>query len=140
MRLSTQHSSFSFSSSLMLPHNLTSRSSLVRFELTTKVHVGIALIVSIFLLVLANLIFIAYTVFKGKEALKESIKKAKLNRIEQEEKERQEEEERKAKKKKEEEEFSSKFHNLNDNPAIGYLKSYTYSLNIELPDETNNVS
>lgn len=69
---------------------------------------GVALVISIFLLVLANLIFIGYTVFKGKEKLKQGIKKAKLDRIEQEEKEKQEEEERKAKKKKEEEEFSSK--------------------------------
>ena len=59
---------------------------------------------------LANLVFIGYTVFKGKDRLKEDIKKAKLNRIEQEEKERLEEEERKQKKKKEEEEFSSKYH------------------------------
>ena len=77
-------------------------------QLHIKVVAGVALIVSIFLLVLANLIFIGYTVWRGKDRLKEDIKKAKQERIEQEEKERQEEEERKAKKKKEEEEFSSK--------------------------------
>jgi amino acid permease len=77
-------------------------------QLNIKVVAGAALVVSIFLLVLANLIFIGYTVIKGKEKLKQAIKKAKIERIEQEEKERQEEEERKAKKKKEEEEFSSK--------------------------------
>lgn len=58
---------------------------------------------------LANLVFIFYTVWRGKARLKEDIKKAKEKRLEQEEKEREEEEERKAKKKKEEEEFSSNF-------------------------------
>lgn len=46
-------------------------------QLNIKVVAGVALIISIFLLVLANIIFIGYTVFKGKEKLKESIKKAK---------------------------------------------------------------
>lgn len=77
-----------------------------------KVVAGIALVISIFLLVLANLVFIGYTVYLGRDKLKEAIQKAKLERIEQEEKERQEEEERKAKKKKEEEEFSSKIYLL----------------------------
>jgi amino acid permease len=76
-------------------------------QINIKVIAGIALVVAIFLLVLANILFIAYNVVRGKDKLKEDIKKAKINRIEQEEKERQEEEERKAKKKKEEEEFSS---------------------------------
>lgn len=79
-------------------------------QLNIKVVAGIALIISIFLLVLANLIFIGYTVYLGKDKLKDAIQKAKLDRIEQEEKERQEEEERKSKKKKEEEEFSSKIY------------------------------
>jgi amino acid permease len=78
-------------------------------QLNIKVAAGVALIVSIFLLVFANLVFIGYSVWRGKARLKEDIKKAKQERIEQEEKERQEEEERKAKKKKEEEEFSSKY-------------------------------
>jgi len=85
-------------------------------QLNIKVVAGVALIVSIFLLVLANLVFIAYTMWRGKARLKEDIKKAKEKRIEEEEKERQEEEERKEKKRKEEEEFS------------------------KLPDETNNAS
>ena len=66
----------------------TSRSLLVRTNRITFFDIGIALIVSILLLVLANLIFIGYTVFKGKERLKEDIKKAKLDRIEKEDKER----------------------------------------------------
>ena len=70
---------------------------------------GIALIVAIFLLVLANIIFIIYTMVKGRDKLKEYIKESKKKRVEEEEKERQEEEERRAKKKKEEEEFSSTY-------------------------------
>ena len=93
----------------MLHHSSTLR-SLPVINNHPLYNIGIALIVSIFLLVLANLVFIGYTVFKGKEKLKEAVKKAKLNRIEQEEKERQEEEERKQKKKEEEEEFSSNIH------------------------------
>lgn len=72
-----------------------------------KVVSAIALIVAIFFLVLANLIYIGYNMYKGKAKLKESIVKAKAKRIEDEEKEKQEEEERKAKKKKQEEEFTS---------------------------------
>lgn len=72
--------------------------------------IGAALVVAIFLLVLANLVFIGYSMYKGKAALKEAIKVGKQKRIEQEEKERQEELERQAKKKKEEEQFSSKLH------------------------------
>lgn len=75
--------------------------------------------VSIFLLVLANLLFILFNMIKGKERLKQQIKTAKQKRQEQEEKERREEEERRAKKKKEEEEFTSKLlfflRNLNRN-------------------------
>lgn len=62
--------------------------------------------VAIFLLVLANILFIVFNMIKGKPKLKEQIKNSKKKRVEQEEKERQEEEERKAKKKKEEEEFT----------------------------------
>ena len=72
-----------------------------------KVVSAIALIVAIFFLVLCNLIYIIYNMYKGKAKLKESIQKAKQKRIEDDEKERQEEEERKAKKKKQEEEFTS---------------------------------
>jgi hypothetical protein len=85
-------------------------------QLNIKVIAGGALVTAIFLLVLANIAFIIYTVIKGPVALKEAVKDAKQKRIEEEEQERKEEEERIAKKKKEEEEFS------------------------KLPDETNNVS
>lgn len=78
-------------------------------QINIKVIAGIALVIAIFFLVMSNIAFIIYNLIKGKEKLKEGIKKAKINRIEEEEKERQEEEERKLKKKKEEEEFSSKY-------------------------------
>lgn len=77
-------------------------------QINIKVVAAIALMVSIFLLVLANIIYIVYNMIKGKEKLKEAIKEAKKKRIEQEEKERLEEEERKRKRKEKEEEFSSK--------------------------------
>ena len=79
-------------------------------QLNIKVIAGGALITSIFLLVLANVAFIIYTVVKGRDRLKLAIKEAKQKRIEEEEKERQEEEERREKKRKEEEEFSSKIY------------------------------
>jgi uncharacterized membrane protein len=75
-------------------------------QLNIKVIAGIALVISIFLLVLANIVFIGYIVFKGRDNLKIAIKEAKEKRIEEEQKEKEEEEERQAKKKKEEEEFS----------------------------------
>lgn len=63
--------------------------------------------VAIFLLVLANIIFIVYNMIKGRDHLKQYIKESKKKRIEEEEKEKEEEEERKRKKKEKEEEFSS---------------------------------
>lgn len=65
-------------------------------QINIKVIAGMALIASIFCLVLANLVYIAFTMCKGRAKLKEQIKEAKKKRIEEEEKERQEEEERKA--------------------------------------------
>jgi hypothetical protein len=85
-------------------------------QLNIKVIAGGCLVTSIFLLVLANILFIGYTLVKGRDNLKIAIKEAKVKRIEEEDQERKEEEERIAKKKKEEEEFS------------------------RLPDDTNNVS
>jgi uncharacterized membrane protein len=75
-------------------------------QLNIKVVAGIALVIAIFLLVLANIVFIAYIVYKGRDNLKIAIKEAKEKRIEEEQKEKEEEEERQAKRKKEEEEFS----------------------------------
>jgi predicted Holliday junction resolvase-like endonuclease len=64
---------------------------------------------SIFFLVLSNILYIIYNMIKGKHVLKEKIKEAKKQRIEEEEKEREEEEERKRKKKAKEEEFTSTY-------------------------------
>jgi hypothetical protein len=75
-------------------------------QLNIKVIAGACLVAAIFLLVFANIVFIGYTVVKGKDRLKIAIQQAKKERIEEEEKERLEEEERKEKKRKEEEEFS----------------------------------
>ena len=75
-------------------------------ELEIKFGAGVALIVSLILLVLANVVMNVYTVIRGPENLKKSIKESKLRRAEKEALERAEEEERKLKKKKEEEEFT----------------------------------
>jgi len=85
-------------------------------QLNIKVVAAGCLVTAIFLLVLANILFIGYLVVKGPVKLKEAIKEAKIKRIEEEEKEREEEEARIAKRKKEEEEFS------------------------KLPDDTTNIS
>lgn len=91
-----------------------------------KVLSGSGLVASIFLLVLANVIFIGYTVVKGRESLKDSITEAKIKRIEVDSKENEEEDQRQEKKRKEEDEFSSKL-----------MISYIY---IGLPDDTTNIS
>ena len=75
-------------------------------ELEIKFGAGVALIVSLILLVIANVVMNIYTVVRGPKALKQSIKESKLRRAEKEALERAEEEERKLKKKKEEEEFT----------------------------------
>lgn len=85
-------------------------------QISIKVTAGIALMASIFFLVLSNIVYIVYNMIKGKEKLKESIKHHKVKRLEQEEQERLEEEERQRKKKEKEEEFS------------------------KIPDDTNNIS
>jgi len=63
-------------------------------QLNIKVIAGAALVTSIFLLVFANILFIGYILWKGRENLKLAVKDAKAKRIEEEEKERQEEAER----------------------------------------------
>lgn len=85
-------------------------------QLNIKVIAGGCLVTAIFLLVLANIVFIGYIVVKGKDRMKEAIITAKADRIKEEEQEREEEAKRQEKKKKEEEEF------------------------YKLPDDTNNVS
>jgi len=75
-------------------------------EMSIKFGAGVALIVSLILLVVSNLIMNAYYLIQGPEKIKKAIKEATLKRAEKEALERAEEEERKLKKKKEEEEFT----------------------------------
>jgi len=72
-------------------------------QIPIKVVAGYILMVSIFLLLLANLAFIVYCMWKGRAQLKEDIKKAKKKRADQEAKE--EEDERKRKEEEEKDEF-----------------------------------
>lgn len=82
-------------------------------QINIKVIAGISLMVSIFLLVLANIIYIIYNMVKGKQKLKQAIVEAKKKRQEQEQKEKEEEEERKRKKKeKEKENFSGNLYSF----------------------------
>lgn len=85
-------------------------------EMSIKFGAGVALIVSLILLVVSNLIMNAYYLIQGPEKIKKAIKESTLKRAEKEALERAEEEERKLKKRKEEEEFT------------------------KIPDETQNIS
>ena len=85
-------------------------------ERNIKFGAGVALIASLILLVLANILTNIVYMIRGPEKLKQDINESKLKRAEKEALERAEEEERKLKKKKEEEEFT------------------------KLHDETNNIS
>jgi hypothetical protein len=72
-------------------------------QIPIKVVAGYILMTSIFLLLVANLAFIIYCMWKGKAAMKDDIDKAMKKRAEQEAKE--EEEERKRKEEEEKEDF-----------------------------------
>jgi CBS domain containing-hemolysin-like protein len=75
-------------------------------ELNIKFGAGVALMVSLVLLVLANIVTNVVYMIRGRGNLKHNIKTEKLRRAEKEALERAEEEERRLKKKKEEEEFT----------------------------------
>merc|ERR1719384_134169 len=75
-------------------------------EMSIKFGAGVALIVSLILLVVSNLVMNVYYLWQGPAKIKKTIKEATLKRAEKEALERAEEEERKLKKKKEEEEFT----------------------------------
>lgn len=75
-------------------------------EMSIKFGAGVALIVSLILLVISNLVMNVFYLWQGPERIKKTIKEATLKRAEKEALERAEEEERKLKKKKEEEEFT----------------------------------
>lgn len=51
-------------------------------QINIKVIAGIALVISIFCLVLANIAYIIFNMIKGRQKLKESIKEAKKKRVE----------------------------------------------------------
>lgn len=63
-------------------------------QIHIKVVAAIALMASIFFLVLSNILYIIYNMIQGKQKLKEKIKQAKIKRIAEEEREREEEAER----------------------------------------------
>lgn len=75
-------------------------------EQEIKYGAGVALMVSLVLLVVCNIIMNIVYLIQGPNAIKKAIKEANLKRAEKEALERAEEEERKLKKKKEEEEFT----------------------------------
>jgi len=75
-------------------------------EMSIKFGAGVAIIVSLILLVVSNFFMNVYQLWMGPARLKKAIKEATLKRAEKEALERAEEEERKLKKKKEEEEFT----------------------------------
>jgi len=75
-------------------------------EMTIKFGAGVALIISLIMLVVSNVAMNLYYLIQGPAKIKNSIKEATLKRAEKEALERAEEEERKLKKKKEEEEFT----------------------------------
>lgn len=83
-------------------------------ERNIKFGAGVALIISLILLILANILTNLIYMIRGRDKLKQAIKESKLKRAEKEALERAEEEERKLKKKKEEEEFT-KLHDETQN-------------------------
>lgn len=83
-------------------------------ERNIKFGAGVALIASLILLLVSNLLTNIVYMIRGPERLKQDINESKLKRAEKEALERAEEEERKLKKKKEEEEFT-KLHDETQN-------------------------
>jgi len=75
-------------------------------ELNIKIGAGVALMSSLILLILANLIMNVAQVYYGRDSLKQTIRDSKIKRAEKEALEEAEEQERRLKKKREEEEFT----------------------------------
>jgi len=75
-------------------------------EMSIKFGAGVALIISLIMLVVSNVLMNIYYLWQGPAKIKKAIKESTLKRAEKEALERAEEEERKLKKKKEEEEFT----------------------------------
>lgn len=91
---------------LTLANDNTFISSDATPEMSIKFGAGVALIVSLIMLVVSNVIMNIYYMVQGPVKIKKAIKESTLKRAEKEALERAEEEERKLKKKKEEEEFT----------------------------------
>jgi hypothetical protein len=75
-------------------------------ELNIKIGAGVALMSSLILLILSNLVMNVSQMYFGRENIKKTIRESKLKRAEKEALEEAEEQERRLKKKKEEEEFT----------------------------------
>lgn len=75
-------------------------------ELNIKIGAGVALMSSLILLILANLIMNCAQMYFGRDAIKTTIRESKIMRAEKEALEEAEEQERRLKKKREEEEFT----------------------------------
>ena len=104
-------------------------------EMSIKFGAGVALIVSLILLVCSNLIMNVYYLWQGPAKIKKTIKEATLKRAEKEALERAEEEERKLKKKKEEEELTKipdETMNMSSIDASNTTNSVTPSMHSQL--------
>lgn len=75
-------------------------------ELNIKIGAGVALMSSLILLILSNIVMNFAQMYFGRENIKKTIRESKLKRAEKEALEEAEEQERRLKKKKEEEEFT----------------------------------
>merc|ERR1711990_1125555 len=75
-------------------------------ELDIKIGAAVVLIASVNCMILANFIMVVVCVWKGRERLKDEIKRSKLRRAEKELMEEEEEEERRQRQQKEEEAFT----------------------------------
>ena len=75
-------------------------------ELNIKIGAGVALMSSLILLILSNIVMNVSQMYFGREVIKKTIRESKLKRAEKEALEEAEEQERRLKKKKEEEEFT----------------------------------
>jgi membrane protein involved in colicin uptake len=75
-------------------------------ELSIKVGAAIVLIVSVNLMIISNFVMVVVMTYKGRERLKDEVKRSKLRRAEKELMEEEEEEERRQRQQKEEEDFT----------------------------------
>ena len=93
-------------------------------ELNIKIGAGVALMSSLILLIIANLVMNVAQMYYGRDALKRTIRESKLKRAEKEALEEAEEQERRLKKKKEEEEFTR----LPDESTMGGLPPHSQTM------------